>query len=143
MTTKHWRIALIVWMIIIFIASSSLLSSENTEQVLVYDLLNYSIRKLAHIVEYAILAYLWFRSLYPKPKQFKPAVFYSVLLSILYAITDEWHQSFVPNRLGIWTDVVWDTAGAIIMGILLWYVNHWGKEKTRQKLLGIQEGEQV
>ena len=143
MTTKHWRIALIAWMICIFIASSSLLSFENTEKVLVSSTLNYMVRKLAHVVEYAILAYLWFRSLRTSSKPFTRVVSWSVLLSIVYATSDEWHQSFIPSRLGTWTDVVWDAAGAIIMGLILWYINRWGNEKTRQQILGIQKEEPV
>lgn len=136
MNTQRWRIALITWIILIFIASSSLLSSDNTEKVLVYDSLNYTLRKLAHVAEYAVLVLLWFRSLWTKPKRFIPYVIWSVVLSILYAASDEWHQSFVPNRLGIWTDVVWDATGAILAGIGLCCTKKWGTAEAQQRLLG-------
>ena len=136
MTTQYWRIALIAWMILIFIASSSLLSSDNTEEFLVYDVLNYIIRKFAHITEYAILVFLWFRSLWTKPKRFIQCLLWSVVLSILYAASDEWHQSFVPNRLGIWTDVVWDTIGAILAGIGFYCTQKWGSVEAQRRLLG-------
>lgn len=136
MTTQYWRIALIAWMILIFIASSSLLSSDNTEEFLVYDILNYTIRKFAHITEYAILSFLWFRSLWTKPKRFIQCLVWSVVLSILYAASDEWHQSFVPNRLGIWTDVVWDAVGAILAGIGFYYTQKWGSVEAQRRLLG-------
>ncbi len=133
MTIKHWRIALIAWMTLIFIASSSLMSSDNTEQLLY--ILNYIVRKFAHIAEYAVLVFLWFRSLWTKTKRFTPYLICSVVLSILYAASDEWHQSFVPNRLGIWTDVVWDAVGAILAGIGLYCVQKWGSMEAQRRLL--------
>ena len=136
MNTRHWRIALIVWVILIFVASSGLLSSDNTEKFLVYNILNYAVRKLAHIAEYAVLVFLGFRSLWTKPKRFAQCLIWSVVLSILYAASDEWHQSFVPNRLGIWTDVVWDAAGAILAGIGLYCTQKWGSVEAQRRLLG-------
>ena len=138
MKTTHWRIALFVWMVAIFVFSSSLMSAENTATYLFGDppsvlVANFVIRKFAHIAEYAILTYLWFRSLWTKPGRFVPCVWWSMLLSILYAMSDEWHQTFVPSREGIWTDVVWDAIGVAMMGQVLWYAKRTGKG---QRILG-------
>ena len=35
-------------------------------------------------------------------------------LALLYGVTDELHQSFVPDRTGKAADLVWDGAGALI-----------------------------
>lgn len=32
-------------------------------------------------------------------------------IAVVYAMSDEWHQTFVPGRGGTWIDVVIDTAG--------------------------------
>ena len=125
-------------MVAIFIFSSSLLSAENTAVYLSGDptavlCVNFVIRKFAHIAEYAILTYLWFRSLWTKPGRFVPCVWWSMLLSILYAMSDEWHQTFVPSREGIWTDVVWDAIGIAMMSLVLWYAKRTGKG---QRILG-------
>ena len=125
-------------MVAIFVFSSSLLSSENTAAYLSGDptvvaIANFGLRKFAHIVEYAILTYLWFRSLWTKPSRFVPCVRWSMLLSILYAMSDEWHQTFVPSREGIWTDVVWDAIGVAMMSLILWYAKRTGKG---QRILG-------
>ncbi len=136
MRIKYWRVALVVWMLLIFLASSSLLSFENTKKVLFFcpesdastlihqlcEFVHVAIRKFAHIAEYAILTYLWFRSLWTKPNRFISCVRWSVLLSILYAVLDELHQHFVPNRDGQLADIVWDSIGSIALGLILWYV---------------------
>ena len=48
----------------------------------------------------------------------------SLLLAALYAITDEFHQSFVPGRHSSWVDVlVFDGGGEVIaLGLTLWWL---------------------
>lgn len=136
MTVRHWRIALIVWMAVIFVASSGLFSSENTEKVLVFEFLNYAVRKGAHLGVYGVLTFLWFRSLWTVRDRFLRCLVWSVVLSIAYGALDEYHQSFVPSRLGIWTDVVWDGAGAVLMALALWGVWQWGSARMQALVLG-------
>ncbi len=122
-------------MVAIFVFSSSLLSAENTATYIFFgDMptnavkkINYVIRKFAHIAEYAILVYLWFRSLWTKSGRFIPCVRWSMLLSILYAMSDEWHQTFVPGREGTVIDVVLDATGVAMMGLVLWSAKRMGK----------------
>ena len=133
---RFWRIALVVWLVLIFLFSSSLFSADNTEKILVFDLLNYVVRKGSHMVEYAILVYLWFRSLCVVRERFARSVVLSVTLSVLYAASDEWHQSFVPSRDGTVTDVIWDASGAILMAIFLWYIYQRGTGTVKRTVLG-------
>ncbi len=63
-------------------------------------------RKLAHVIEYAILGVLLVRATQ------RPAV--AVALGTLYAVSDEIHQTFVRGREGRPRDVVIDTAGVLI-----------------------------
>ncbi len=70
------------------------------------------------MIEYAFLYYLWFRALYktnaiPKTHIFQVAI----LLTLLYAISDEYHQTLVPTREGKLRDVLIDFAGIL----LIWY----------------------
>ena len=37
----------------------------------------------------------------------------AIVLSTVYGLTDEWHQSFVPGRSPAWDDVAADFAGAL------------------------------
>ncbi|WP_096203284.1 VanZ family protein [Bacillus sp. FJAT-45350] len=74
------------------------------------------IRKGAHVFAYFILAILAYRALYsinlPKP------FLWSFLLVVFYAITDEIHQGFTPNRTPLVEDVVLDSIGGLL-GLLL------------------------
>lgn len=38
----------------------------------------------------------------------------SVVFSVAYGMSDEWHQSFVPGRSPAWDDVVADLRGALL-----------------------------
>ena len=83
------------------------------------------VRKSAHVGEYAVLSFLVWRALRKphrndqRPWTWKePAI---VLLgAALYAISDEWHQSFVPNRQGAIADVFIDLSGATLVILVVW-----------------------
>lgn len=78
------------------------------------------LRKAAHITEYFILAWLSFRAF---KGTFSLSYFYQLfssgLFSLLYATSDEYHQSFVPTRGPSLEDVLIDAAGIITFFILL------------------------
>ena len=80
------------------------------------ELLETLVRKAAHMSEYAVLALLFRYALLENGAR-RPAL-YALLLCALYAATDEYHQSFVPDRGPSPVDVLIDTAGASI-GLLL------------------------
>ena len=63
--------------------------------------------KAAHVAEYAILGWLIQRA-----RGDKRAWWQSWLMAILYAATDEFHQSFSPGRTPRVTDVMIDAVGA-------------------------------
>jgi VanZ family protein len=68
-------------------------------------------RKLTHFGEYALLCFLWWRFLRTAMAD-RRAALVALLISSLYAATDELHQSFVEGRHGTPVDWVIDTAGA-------------------------------
>ena len=71
------------------------------------------VRKAAHMTEYFVLFLLchrllkWYR---PERKMWG----YALLICILYAASDEFHQSFVPGRGASIVDVGIDTSGALL-----------------------------
>ncbi len=69
------------------------------------------LRKIAHAAEYAVLGALLARALR------SPGV--AVLAGVLYAVSDEVHQAFVPGRLGSPIDVAIDALG-VVAGVVLW-----------------------
>ena len=91
------------WMALIFFLSSQpQLPSPPDPWV---DLL---FKKGAHFTVYAVLAVLFRRGLPPGRRIWV----LSLVLTVLYASSDEWHQSFVPGRHPQLTDVLIDVCGA-------------------------------
>lgn len=78
------------------------------------------IRKTAHVGAYAVLGcllFLTFKSLLRNKKEPVVCIF-SVPLSVLVAIADEYNQTLTEGRMGCVSDVFIDTAG-IILGTLI------------------------
>jgi VanZ family protein len=140
---KYW-LPVVLWMAVIFCASSAAFSSEYTSKFLgplihwlfpglsaeaTAEIVFY-LRKTGHVTEYAVLALLlWRARLKPKPGAVQPwnglEARRVLLLTALYAATDELHQCFVPSREARIHDVMLDTAGAACALLLLWLVGRW------------------
>ena len=137
---KYW-LPVVIWMVIIFSASSDTMSSQHSSRIIGpvvrwlfphlseqrVDQIVFAIRKCAHLTEYAVLAVLFWRAVHkPVGKDARPwrwaEAGFAVLFVAVYAASDEIHQLFVPHREGRVTDVMIDTAGAVIGLLLLWLV---------------------
>ena len=70
----------------------------------------YLIHKIAHFVEYSILGFLLVRAFIISKihLSFTATVIVSMMLIVLFAASDEWHQSFVPGRNGCVADALGD-----------------------------------
>jgi VanZ family protein len=143
---KAW-IAAILWLIVIAIESTALLSSSNTSRIL-YPLLHYLlgldwerfeiwhfyIRKGGHVVGYAILSILLFRAwraTLPAMSDVKWTLRWAtiaVLGTVFVASLDEWHQSFIPSRTGRWQDVVLDTCAGVAAQVLIFFWWMWARK---------------
>ena len=80
------------------------------------------IKKSAHIVEYGFLTVLLYRAFRGYGVGSKNAAIYSIFISLLYGVTDEFHQSFTPGREPRVRDVVFDTIGALLAIYSLWNI---------------------
>lgn len=91
---------------IIFILSSLPHQKEHQFFFLDYD-------KLLHFIEYFVLGYLLMRVF--SASSGLTIVRYSaaltLLFGILYAVSDEWHQSFVSGRCASLWDIAYDSMG--------------------------------
>lgn len=76
------------------------------------------LRKLAHATEYALLTLAWAWALRPVTRLSTPI---AALIALLYAASDEYHQSFVDTRSGTATDVLVDAIGVGVALALLRY----------------------
>ncbi|WNR43255.1 VanZ family protein [Paenibacillus roseipurpureus] len=86
------------------------------------NFIEFIIRKAGHVSEYAVLALLWSIALLAKPVRLYIALFSSFLISIVYAMSDEWHQSFVKDRTGHGIDVCVDGIGILGALLVVWLV---------------------
>lgn len=77
------------------------------------SLINVIFRKSVHLVAFGILAILFYNSF--EHHRF----FISWLSTTVYAVTDELHQAFLPERTGSIVDVGIDSLGAIISLIIV------------------------
>ena len=127
---KYWMPAFL-WMALIFLGSTDVLSAEHTSRFLVpflrwldpqitwatLNLAQTIIRKLGHLAEYALLAALLWRALRNGTdwKSKRWILFAVVWISCaIFAASDEFHQSFVPSRTPSLHDVMIDIGGALI-----------------------------
>jgi len=110
----HWGPAVII-MAIIFAASATP-GSEMPK----FGILDLLIKKGGHMLGYALLATAFFRALRRGKSVSRFQFILSLSLTVLYAISDEWHQSFTPGRTPSFQDVCIDAAGGFI-GLALWY----------------------
>lgn len=105
----RFRLALVVaWAALIFLGSSFPNPPGATGGEWQYD--------LAHMVEYAVLGALVFIAV----RGYRPAAplltvaLAAWVIAVLYGMSDEFHQSFVPNRDANWMDVGFDALGAAV-----------------------------
>jgi VanZ family protein len=127
-------------MLLIFSASTENLSSNNTSRVIgpllqwfqpniraeTISSVQTLVRKSGHLFEYAVLALLIWRAIHkPGKTVFRPTRWSEIILTlwvvILYAGSDEFHQSFVPTRQASFSDVLLDTFGAVMGLLFLWF----------------------
>jgi VanZ family protein len=75
-------------------------------------ILDLILRKIAHMTEYFVLVLLIYRAMRKSFRlEFGKLLFWSSFAAFLYAISDEYHQTFVATRCGNVFDVMIDSVG--------------------------------
>ena len=122
---KAW-LPVAAWALLIFFLSTSFFSSQETgswiEPILRWllpwasnptiEVMHYAIRKAAHFTEYGILFLLLIRG------PMRGHAVLALAACALYALLDEGHQNFVPNRTASFYDVALDCSGALFSHFL-------------------------
>lgn len=138
----NW-LPVVAWAALIYAFSTGAFSGPNTSRFLV-PLLNYLfpalsgadialihalIRKLGHLSEYFILALLVLRALSRETggKLSPRRLALGLLITALYAASDELHQAFVPGRTASVVDVGIDVLGGVC-GTLWFQLRRRGKK---------------
>ncbi len=123
-------ILVIIWMVVIYSFSaqsaneSELLSSGITDWTiqllnrvlpnLNIETLHLIIRQLAHLIIFLILGVLLLNALNQSDSNERVNFVLALLISLIYAISDEIHQIYVPGRVGQIYDVLVDFLGSLI-----------------------------
>jgi VanZ family protein len=94
-----------------------------------YILIEFIMRKCAHIAEYAVLAVLWLLLINETTELRKYNFLISPFMVILYASSDEWHQSFIAGRTGHPIDVAVDCVGLLVAIIIIIILNRKNRNK--------------
>ncbi len=85
--------------------------------------------KLAHMLAYGVLAVtvLWYYGKNGTVRMRRTAML-TVALCLAYGLTDEFHQSFIPQRSVSGLDIIADTAGAAVIA-LIWCNSSWLRQR--------------
>lgn len=92
--------------------------------------IEFFIRKAAHLFVYFGLGFLIYRALSIYLLNNRLTFIASWVLTILYAISDEIHQGYTPNRSPHWEDVMIDTVGGLFGIVLAWVI--YNKIRTKK-----------
>ena len=92
---------------------------------------SFVIRKSAHMLSYGLLSVLLFMSIYDNYKSINKTSIISLIITFLYACSDEFHQTFILGRSGEFRDVLVDSTGAIIFLLIVTLIAKFiNKKKT-------------
>ena len=146
--SRFWRYApLAAWLCFIFFASTGELSAENTSLIVrplllwlfphiseeQIKLAHFIVRKAAHFTEYGILALLATRAFVNSSHSIlrRQWFWFSFLLIAFYALSDEFHQRFVPSRTASIYDSLIDMSGGLtaLLLVALWRKRRSASEK--------------
>lgn len=120
---------------------------DQEEQEKIIDELQFAVRKTAHFCIYGLLGIFAFLTLITYTKiKLKTRYILSLLICLLYAASDEWHQYYVPDRSCELRDVLIDFSGAFlgVTAVLLFVaiirpiyksISYRGDKKLRKKQL--------
>jgi VanZ family protein len=140
----------LIWLAVIVVESSNLGSSEHTSRILYpifhylfgmgpqrFEVLHVILRKTGHFVGYATLSILLFRSwrgTFPRlsTRWCLQWAMLAFVCTALVASLDEFHQTFLPSRTGMFRDVVLDITAALVAQILIFLI-------LRKRNAGIEE----
>ena len=96
-----------------------------------------AIRKSGHFTGYGTLCFAWLRAwlltlaLKPNLKWWRwRSVGLAIAGTFVVASLDEWHQTFLPSRTGLFSDVLIDTAGGATVCALVWLLR-WRTRRMR------------
>lgn len=128
-----WSIV-VLWMIVIFKLSAQSGEQSNDLSLGVSGLIaaliekispssdalafNHIIRKCAHFFAYLVLGMVVLFAMRKMGISGTKGILLTLAVCVVYAISDEWHQGFIPGRTPKLTDILIDSSGSLLGTIL-------------------------
>lgn len=136
-----WWLPTLLWLSIQAAFSTDTFSADHTGTVLWrvihalfgsisqqhFEQIHFFVRKSAHFCSYGLLSvfafFSWKATLPAASRWMARWSGLALLLTLVAASLDEFHQSFVPSRTSSWHDIALDMTGAIVFQVILaWYL---------------------
>lgn len=123
---SRWPLVYYVLPPLLWMGSIYALSAQPSLPSAPEPLIDLLLKKGAHMAGYAVLMVLVWRALantqLAKRLGQPMGLVVAWTVTVLYAVSDEVHQTFVPGRSGRALDVLIDACGALLVGVILWAV---------------------
>ena len=134
---KDWG-PVILWAALIFYSSTDTFSAQNTSLIVgplvlwvfpnisseELEIFYHTTRKFAHWAEYFIFALLLMRAfrVQKSNESGRQRTGRALVIVLIYALSDEFHQMFVPSRSPLLSDVILDVFGGVCGVMVYSYV---------------------
>ncbi|HYD49636.1 MAG TPA: VanZ family protein [Terriglobales bacterium] len=145
---RYWA-PVLAWMLVISMFSGQPFSAANTNNYIDpilrfffpditaagFVLAHSIIRKLAHFIEFFVLGWLvyWALRRGRAPQWYAHWALQATLFALVFALLDELHQAFVPNRTGSLLDSGIDTAGAVTAQLARYGWYRWASARLNRR----------
>ena len=111
----------------VFLWAGVIFSLSSIQQITIAEFFiwDFAAKKVAHLTEYAVLYALFLRAT-------EKNWVLSFVLTMIYATTDEIHQSFVPGRNAAVYDLAFDFSGSAISAYVIWKLKQIHPKKQKK-----------
>ena len=113
-------LSVFLWAVVIFALSS--IQQITVAEFFIWD---FAAKKVAHLTEYAVLYALFLRAT-------EKNWVLSFVMTMVYAASDEIHQSYVPGRTAAVYDLAFDFSGASISAYIIWKLKQIHPKKQKK-----------
>ena len=126
----------VLWMAVIFYFSGQTGGQSGSLSGSLAALLHipeWLVRKGAHLAEYAVLGFFLAGFFGTFPRLGRGSLALALLIGVLYAASDEFHQMFSSGRTPSVRDVCIDSAGAVIGILLMAALSHIRRRRAERR----------
>jgi len=117
--TKFFNKSFLNWLLVfLWLGVIYFFSSQSNLKSALEPFWDFIFRKIAHMAEYFVLAYLTFRAYRSLNVSVWESLGFALIIAVLAAVADEFHQLGVKGRVGSPIDVAIDSVGTLTFGVM-------------------------